>query len=189
MRSLRDSKVSSSDSNDRTRCELRPNKSSKAISRSGDAESWIVTAAIVTAWLAAIVAAPLLATSNLSSSIYAFFSYICHQISDRSLHLAGHQMAVCSRCFGVYFGLLAGILFYPLWRSIEEIDPIPRFWLFLSLIPISVDWSLTVFGIWENTHLSRFLTGAILGAACATYIVPALVEIVRNLSARRRTVN
>ena len=147
---------------------------------------WIITAVIVKAWLAAIVAAPLLASSNLSSSIYGFFSYICHQISDRSIHVAGHQMAVCSRCFGVYLGLLAGILLYPLWRSIAEIDPIPRFWLFLSLIPISVDWSLTVFGIWENTHLSRFLTGTILGAACATYIVPAFVEIVRNLSAKRR---
>ena len=147
---------------------------------------WIITAVIVTAWLAAIVVAPLLASSNLSSSIYSFFSYICHQISDRSIHVGGHQMAVCSRCFGVYFGLLAGILVYPLWRSIDEIDPIPRFWLFLSLIPISVDWSLTVFGIWENTHLSRFLTGTILGATCATYIVPALVEIVCNLSAKRR---
>jgi len=147
---------------------------------------WIITAAIVTTWLAAIVAAPLLASSNLSASIYTFFSYICHQISDRSLHVAGHQMAVCSRCFGVYFGLLAGTFVYPLWRSIDEIEPIPRFWLFVSLIPISVDWSLTIFGIWENTHLSRFLTGTILGATCATYIVPALVEIVRNLSVIRR---
>ena len=150
---------------------------------------WTITAAVVLVWMALIVAAPILASSNLtsvSSPIYTFFSYICHQISERSLHLAGHQMAVCSRCFGVYFGLTAGVLVYPFWRSIDEIEPIPRFWLFLSLIPISVDWSLTIFGIWENTHVSRFLTGMILGAACATYIVPALVEIVRNLSARGR---
>jgi uncharacterized membrane protein len=52
-------------------------------------------------------------------------------------------------------------------------------------VPISIDWSLTIFGIWENTHVSRFVTGAILGIACATYIVPALVEVVRNLSYRR----
>lgn len=149
---------------------------------------WIITAAIVLIWLGTIIAAPILSSSNLSiisSPIYTFFSYICHQLSDRSLHIAGHQMAVCSRCFGVYFGLAAGVLAYPLWRSIDEIEPIPRFWLFLSLIPISVDWSLTILGIWENTHLSRFVTGMILGATCATYIVPALIEIVRNLSARR----
>jgi len=53
-------------------------------------------------------------------------------------------------------------------------------------VPMAVDWSLGVFGIWENTHLSRFMTGLILGAACATFIVPALVEIKRNMTLRRR---
>jgi uncharacterized membrane protein len=149
---------------------------------------WFVTVAIVLIWVGMIVAPPLLSPSGAASSVYTFFSYICHQISERSLHIADHPMAVCSRCFGVYFGLLAGVVIYPLWRSIDETDPIPRYWLFLSLIPISVDWSLTVFGIWENTHISRFLTGMVLGAACATYIVPALVEIVRNLSGKRRVV-
>lgn len=94
-------------------------------------------------------------------------------------------MAVCSRCFGVYFGLLAGILTYALWRPIEETEPVARIWLFLSLIPITVDWSLTIFGIWENTHVSRFLTGMILGVSCAIFIVPAVVEVVRNLTTKR----
>jgi uncharacterized membrane protein len=149
---------------------------------------WLITSAVVFLWITVIVAAPLFLSKGVtaaSSPIYTFFSYICHQIPERSLHLAGHQMAVCSRCFGVYVGLLAGILIYPLWRSIDEIDAIPRIWLFLSLVPISIDWSLTIFGIWENTHVSRFVTGGILGIACATYIVPALVEVVRNLSYRR----
>lgn len=148
---------------------------------------WAITALVVLAWVGLIIVAPLLAEtdSSFSSPIYHFFSYICHQMPDRSLHLIGHQMAVCSRCFGVYFGLLAGILVYPLWRAVDETEPIRRIWLFLSLVPITIDWSLTMFGIWENTHVSRFLTGLILGVACATFIVPALVEITRNLSGRR----
>jgi uncharacterized membrane protein len=149
---------------------------------------WLIASAVVFIWVAFVVAAPLLLSNGLtaaSSPIYTFFSYICHQIPERSLHIAGHQMAVCSRCFGVYVGLLAGMLVYPLWRSIDEVDAIPRIWLFLSLVPISIDWSLTIFGIWENTHVSRFVTGALLGGACATYIMPALVEVVRNLSYRR----
>lgn len=149
---------------------------------------WMVATAVVFIWVALIVVAPLLLSAGVagaSSPLYTFFSYICHQIPERSLHLAGHQLAVCSRCSGVYFGLLLGILVYPLWRPIDEIEPIPRIWLFLSLIPITIDWSLTVFGIWENNHFSRILTGLILGAVCATFIVPALVEIVRNFSFRR----
>jgi uncharacterized membrane protein len=142
---------------------------------------WLVTIAVIAVWLGAIVAAPFLQ----SSPVYHFFSYICHQIPDRSIHLAGHPMAVCSRCFGVYFGLFAGILVYPLIRPIDEIEPLRRLWLFVSLIPITVDWSLTVLGIWENTHVTRVITGVILGVGCAVYIVPALVEVVRNTTARR----
>jgi uncharacterized membrane protein len=149
---------------------------------------WAMTTAVVLVWIGLIVAAPLLASSgasNASSPIYSFFSYICHQIPERSLHLAGFHMAVCSRCFGVYFGLFAATLAYPFLRPIDETEPLPRIWLFLSLVPITIDWLLTIFGIWENTHLSRFLTGMVLGGACAMFIVPALVEIGRNFSYRR----
>jgi uncharacterized membrane protein len=149
---------------------------------------WMITLAVAAVWVGSIVAAPLFFSTGrtgVSSPVYSFFSYICHQIPERALYISSHAMAVCSSCFGVYFGLAAGIAVYPLWRPIDEIEPIPRYWLFLSLVPITVDWSLTVFGIWENTHVSRFLTGLILSVACATFIVPALVEITRNLSARR----
>jgi hypothetical protein len=51
---------------------------------------------------------------------------------------------------------------------------------------MAIDWLLGVFEIWENTHLSRFLTGAILGAACAVFIVPALIEVFALLSNKRQ---
>lgn len=148
---------------------------------------WLFGTAVVAIWVLLIVLPPVARFGDwnaLSDPLYRFFSYICHQQPARSFHLLGHQFGVCSRCFGVYFGLLIGFAAYPLWRNIAEADPPPRFWLFLSLIPISIDWSLGIFGIWENTHLSRFVTGMILGVACGIFIVPALVDIVRNLSRR-----
>lgn len=150
--------------------------------------AWSIGLIVVFIWTFAIVLAPIAKLNGIgtiSSPLYNFFSYACHQISERSFHIGHEQFAVCSRCFGVYFGLLAGFAIYPLWRNIDEIEPIQRFWLFLSLIPIAIDWSLTIFGIWENNHASRFITGLILGVACATFIVPAIVEIVRNLKHRR----
>ncbi len=149
---------------------------------------WGVTVAVVSVWFAAILLAPVSRLSGwgIDGLIYSFFSYICHQLPDRTLHLASEPMAVCSRCVGVYFGLLAGLLVYPLWRKIDDIEPLPRIWLLTSMVPITIDWSLTVFGVWENTYLSRFITGLVLGVACATYIIPALVEIKRNLAQRRR---
>jgi uncharacterized membrane protein len=81
-----------------------------------------------------------------------------------------------------------GFAVYPLWRKVDDIEPLPRIWLFLAMVPIGIDWGLTIFGIWENTHLSRLVTGLILGFACATYIIPALVEIFRYLLLKRRRV-
>jgi uncharacterized membrane protein len=150
---------------------------------------WAVGTAIVLLWAAAIVVAPLAKSAGISwiaDPLYGLYNLICHRIPERSFHVAGEQFGVCSRCFGVYFGLFAGFAVYPLWRKLEVTEPIARIWLFLSMIPIGIDWSLTIFGIWENTQASRFITGLILGVACATYLVPAAVEIVRNLTYRRR---
>ncbi|HQU93028.1 MAG TPA: DUF2085 domain-containing protein [Pyrinomonadaceae bacterium] len=158
-----------------------------AAARTQAFKAWWVAVAVVTVWLLLIVLPPILAANGqtgISSPLYHFFSFICHQMPARSFHIFDHQLAVCSRCFGVYFGLLAGLIAYPLWRSIENIDPLPRIWLFASMVPIAIDWSLGVLDIWHNNHASRFITGMILGVACATYIMPALVEIVRNLSTR-----
>lgn len=148
---------------------------------------WIIGLSVVFVWVALILLAPLSlahGVESLSRPLYTFFSYICHQQPERSFFLMEHQFGVCSRCFSVYVGLLLGFLIYPVWRSVDEVEPLPRFWLFLSLVPIGIDWSVTAFGIWENTHLSRFITGLILGVACATFIVPAIAEITRNLSLR-----
>lgn len=149
---------------------------------------WLIGGAVVLVWVLLILLAPLAKANGftqISAPLYHFFSYLCHQLPDRSFHIEGEQFGVCSRCFGVYFGIFAGFAIYPLWRKIDDIEPISRIWLALSVIPIGVDWALTIFGVWANTFTSRFVTGMILGAACATFIVPAIIEIVRNLTIRR----
>ena len=150
---------------------------------------WGVFGLVIFAWLLLIVAAPVAEAdgyTTISRPLYKFFSYICHQIDGRSFHVEGHQLCVCARCFGVYCGLLFGFLIFPLIRRIEDTEPFPRFRLFLAMIPMGVDWSLGFFGIWANTHLSRFITGAILGAACGLFIVPALVELFQLLASKRQ---
>lgn len=151
---------------------------------------WIVGLGVVLFWLALILLAPVAKAEGLtqvSAPLYKFFSYICHQIPSRTFFVDGEPFGVCSRCFGVYFGLVFGNLIYPLWQRIDEVEPVSKVWLFAACVPIAIDWSLTVFGIWENTFVSRFVTGLILGTACSTYIVPATVEITRNLTWKRLT--
>ncbi len=152
---------------------------------------WSVVLFLVGVWVFLILLAPVAKANDLisvSNPIYSFYSYICHQLPFRSFHMLGHQFAVCSRCFGVYFGLVLGMLAYPLFRSMEEIEPLPRFWLILATIPMAIDWSLTIFGVWENTLFTRVTTGLILGIACSVFIVPALVELSQLVIARRKGV-
>lgn len=120
----------------------------------------------------------------LSEVIYRAFHVACHQMPERSYHLAGFPLAVCARCVGLYAGALAGLLFYPLARPLSRTDAPRRGWLLFAAVPTSVDFLLGVTGLWENTHASRFWTALPLGAVAAFYISPGLIEL--SLSARLR---
>ncbi|MDQ2975437.1 MAG: DUF2085 domain-containing protein [Acidobacteriota bacterium] len=141
---------------------------------------WSIVAAGSLAVVALIVGAPLaLATGHalLSQPIYQAFSYVCHQIPDRSFFIAGHQFAVCARCTGIYAGFTAATLFYPLVKSLRQIETPARKWLFLAAAPLAIDFSLTFLGIWNNTHFSRFATGALLGIVSVFYVMPGLLDL------------
>ena len=142
--------------------------------------TWAITATIALALVAMIIGAPLFQSTGhlaFASPIYKVFSYVCHQIPERSFHLAGHQFAVCSRCTGLYVGFAVATLVYPLAGSLIRIDTPRRRWLILAAVPLLIDFSLTYFGLWSNTHLTRFVTGALLGAVAVFYVMPGLVEL------------
>src|SRR6266436_8870307 len=141
---------------------------------------WSGTCAIALAILGLIVAAPIAQAYGhpaIASSIYKTFSLVCHQIPERSFHLAGHQFAVCSRCTGLYAGFAVAALVYPLARSLQRTDTPSRLWLMLATLPLVIDFGLGYFSIWENTHLSRFLTGALLSSVAVFYIMPGLIDL------------
>lgn len=141
---------------------------------------WASLAAFTLVVMAAIVAAPLAQASNhlaFSSAIYKTFSFLCHQIPARSFHLAGHQYAVCSRCTGLYAGFALATLTYPLFRSLRNTDTPRIIWLFISALPLAIDFSLTYFGIWQNNHFTRFTTGALFGAVAAVFVLPGVIEL------------
>ena len=141
---------------------------------------WGLTVAVAGLWVAAFFAAPLLRSGGHGLSafvVYRVFSPLCHQIPERSFHLAGYPLAVCARCTGLYVGGLAGLLLYPLARPLTNRSTPRRGWLFVAAAPTLIDFALGFFGVWDNTHWSRFLTALVAGAACAFYVVPGLVDM------------
>ena len=109
--------------------------------------------------------------------IYRAFAVLCHQRPDRSYFIDGHKLAVCSRCTGIYAGFVFTLLLYPLIRSLRTTTTPPPRWLLLATVPLGIDFSLTFLGIWENTHTSRLLTGALLGSVAVFYVVPGLMDL------------
>lgn len=141
---------------------------------------WLITAAVVVLLVSLIVVAPVAAATGhteVAAGIYHAFSPLCHQRADRSYFIAGYQFAVCSRCTGVYAGFALTLLLYPFVRSLKSTLMPPRAVLLLAALPLAIDFSVTFFGFWENTHTSRLLTGALLGSVTVFYVMPGIVEL------------
>jgi uncharacterized membrane protein len=151
---------------------------------------WAIAAVITLALVALIIAAPLAQANGhaaFANAIYKTFSFVCHQISERSFHLREYKFAVCSRCTGIYSGLAIAAIGYPLVRSLRQTETPRLIWLFLAAVPLAFDWSLGYFAIWQNNHASRFATGFLLGGAAVFYILPGLIELsLRVISGRSK---
>ena len=151
---------------------------------------WLVSVAVVTWIVSLIVVAPVAAAgghNEIAEGIYRGFGIFCHQRPDRSYFIEGHKLAVCSRCTGLYAGFAFTLLIYPLVRSLRSVATPPRKILFLAAVPLLVDFSLTFFGIWENTHTSRLLTGALLGSVTVFYVMPGIADLsLRGLRLSKR---
>src|SRR5512136_1552016 len=85
---------------------------------------YFLTAAGTALWLAAIFLAPWLAAKGATGParvLYALFRPLCHQIANRCFMLAGHPLAVCGRCLGIYAGFAMGLAFYPFVRGFSRL--------------------------------------------------------------------
>lgn len=138
---------------------------------------------LVLLWVALccmIVAAPLLVVHfpALAAMLYLFFAPICHQNPDRSFIIAGHALAVCHRCTGVYLGLLIGSLTPPLRLGSLSTPPQRRALVVCCTLPLLLDVALSSLGIWTNNMSSRFSTGLLFGAMLSTLLVSGIEELI-----------
>ncbi len=125
-------------------------------------------------WVGLIFLAPYSRQSGWPGSglLYFFFHQICHQLPERSFSLAGHPLAVCHRCLGIYLGFAAGLLLVGcrlrIWRALHRQ---PRL-LILFWIPLAVDALLL-----PNTWWSRFLTGWLAAFPVAFFVQLAVEQL------------
>jgi uncharacterized membrane protein len=116
--------------------------------------------------------------------IYAFYGEICHQIGDRSLHVAGRPLAVCARCFSVYYGFLIGaamIFLLP-----DRFNQPRRLQLMasISLLPMLLDVAGGMAGIWTPSTATRIVTGGWFGFLGSLFLIPIAIEAIREIPSR-----
>ena len=142
--------------------------------------------AVALLFVSAIIAAPLIESAGgdktAASFIYLAYSRVCHQIADRSFHIEGYPLAVCSRCFGIYSGYVLGLVVYPFSRPLTRTETPRRIWLLLALAPLAIDFAGDWAGVFDNTMLSRALTGLMAGAAGAFFTLPGFVSLASTTS-------
>ena len=128
---------------------------------------------LVSGWLV-LIAAPALIFKQypaLAAAIYFLFAKVCHQLPDRSFQFFEIQIAVCHRCFGIYFGFWLGVLFWPfLRRSGLILLSKPR----LILIPVAL---LILHTFLSSTPLERMAIGVLTGFPVALFIWIALDQV------------
>ena len=131
-------------------------------------------ALLTVAWVALLVAAPLLPTIP-SALTYAIGSLICHQLPERSFHVGAFQLAVCARCVGIYAGIAGTALLATLSRPVPGSDPATaRLKVGVAALPtlltVLAEWA----GLWTPSNAVRFVAGAPLGAAVAGVVMATL---------------
>jgi uncharacterized membrane protein len=118
--------------------------------------------------------------------LYQPFHTICHQLSDRTLHIFGLPLAVCMRCTAIYFGFLLGTLLYLPLRSFGVLIAEKRALLLSLAVPMLIDVALDEMGVHSSTAATRLMTGLFFGVIIPFYVIPAAQEAVQELVAASR---
>jgi uncharacterized membrane protein len=145
-------------------------------------------------WLTLLILTPFL-PSSLATLIYAVGSVICHQIPERSFHLAGVQVPVCARCLGIYAGAAAAAVIHVLgaftggsarWRILSP--QTARLVFVLSALPtletVRLEWT----GVWHGTNFVRAIAGVVVGAGGALVVMSAVATLHYSECQRRRPI-
>ncbi len=119
---------------------------------------------------------------------------VCHQLPERSFHLAGEQLPLCARCSGTFLGALAGFVLLTLRGRHRAIGlpPVPiTVVLVVFIFALGVDGLnsyLTFFPgfphLYQPHNWLRLTTGTFNGLAISSIVYPVL-----NYSLWRDVVN
>jgi uncharacterized membrane protein len=138
-------------------------------------------------WILLIVLAPVLKYSEISFAEYFYFLFepVCHQIPERSMLINSEPMAVCTRCFAIYSGVLIFLLFTIIRKKIIYLNPNI---VIIFLVPTIIDFLLEKFGLYVNVPEIRILTGLLFGMSIIYLILYSIIDLKNEHSTKRKVI-
>lgn len=131
---------------------------------------------VVSAFIVVLATLPPFLPAEWRTMLMLSFSKICHQIPERSPHIAGIALGVCHRCYGIYLGLPLAAIGFLFLRSLPVASQTLRMGLFGSLALLAVDWGAPLLNLWHNTTATRMITGLLFGLIAGYYLVRVIDE-------------
>jgi uncharacterized membrane protein len=141
------------------------------------------------------MAAPVLLKLSESSSIFTIpakviyfaYSFTCHQLAWRSIHVFDFQFAWCSRDTGIWLGIFLAAL---LVRTLK-LKGLRWYWIIPFVIPIAMDGIIQTVAtavavdpigatgsvVYISSNLVRFITGSLFGLGVSLWMSPIMAEI------------
>ncbi len=151
---------------------------------------WLLVANVLAAVYAGLpVLSPFLKSRGFEFAgqlIFVAYRVACHQRPERSFFLFGQQMAYCQRDTATYTTVVLAGIAYALLRP--RVKPLSLLGAALMIVPLAVDGTGQLFGLWTSTWWSRVVTGALFGLALVWLVYPrideGLAEARREIEAR-----
>ncbi|MDG5768003.1 DUF2085 domain-containing protein [Balneolales bacterium ANBcel1] len=105
----------------------------------------------------------------------SLFSFVCHQQIDRALFINEVPLAACSRCTGIYTGLLAGIAGSAFFFTFGKVwnRYITGIFFLVSIVLVS-DGFANLLDLWRSSNHTRLLLGTAWGLSAGIMLATAL---------------
>lgn len=105
------------------------------------------------------------------------YGIVCHQQNVKLIGEGALHSLVCSRCAGIYLGLLSSSLIY-IFIIIGNVRSNKI--LFLSAVPLFMDVILYSIGVYNYSKTIAFITGWLLGSVGFIYLYSPLSTLFSN---------
>ncbi len=89
-------------------------------------------------------------------------SIICHGEDEKCFTVFGRKMPICSRCLGVYLGMIFGVIL-GFFMDLENHGGLLFILTVVVLIPFTLDGLLQELNVLESTNTRRLTTGFLVG--------------------------